>query len=109
MVKNCMVLLSLNDKNKFGSPNLAILFLLDVFPRVLLLMMMCDTDWHLCPHSLCGCIRLFLLRRIPWRTEYLLKGSDICLMPLISLAKMMCSDTRQDLTEPELFQHQVCH
>lgn len=62
-------------------------------------MMMCDTNWHLCPQSLCDCMGLFLLKRIPWRTEHLLKGSDICLMPLMSLAKIMCSGTRQDLTD----------
>lgn len=28
-----------------------------------------------------------------------MKGSDICLMPLMSLAKMMYSDTKQDLTD----------
>lgn len=62
-------------------------------------MMMCGTGWHLGPRSLCDCIGLFLLKRIPWRTEHLLKGSDICLVSLMSLAKMMYSDTKQDLTD----------
>lgn len=62
-------------------------------------MMLYDTGWHLCPHSLCGFMGLFLLKRIPWRTEHLLEGFDICLMSLMSLAKMICHDPRQDLTD----------
>lgn len=42
---------------------------------------------------------LFLVKRIPWRTEHLLKGSDIYLMSLMSLAKMLYSGPRQDLTD----------
>lgn len=51
-------------------------------------------------HILCVALWGYsFLKRIPWRTEHLLKGSDICLMSLMSFAKVIYSDPRQDLTD----------
>lgn len=82
----------------------------DHFPGYLLLLLMCDTEASILVHILCVYMALSLLKKIPRRTQHLLKISDICLIPRMSLTKMIYRNTRQQgLGWLECFQHWVCH